>query len=55
MFGINEKGGMDEVELEQYVMGSNVPLYPDFMDAVGKCVMIKVDSDPGHMNKEFLA
>ena len=28
-FGQNEKGGMDKVEFEKYLLNSIIPLYPD--------------------------
>jgi hypothetical protein len=31
-FGKNEKGGMDNVEFEKYLMNSIVPLYPHAKD-----------------------
>ncbi len=46
LFGINEKGGMDEVEFEMYIMGSIVPLFLDLEDAAGKRMMVKVDCGP---------
>jgi hypothetical protein len=54
-FGMNEKGGMDEVEFEKYVMNSIVPLYPDSDDVPGKRVMAKVDSGPGRLNARLVA
>ena len=54
-YGMNEKGGMDEVEFEKYVMNSIVPLYPDSDDVPGKRVMIKVDSGPGRLNARLVA
>ena len=46
--GINEKGVMDDTELEKYLFDSIVPLYPD---EKGKWVLIKVDSGPGRTNQ----
>ncbi len=54
-FGMNEKGGMDEVEFEKYIMGSIVPLFLDVEDVAGKLVMTKVDSGPGRLNPQLLA
>ena len=34
-FGQNEKGGMDEVEFEKYLINSIVPLYPDAKNIPG--------------------
>ena len=54
-YGMNEKGGMDEIEFEKYVKNSIIPLYPDACDLPGKRVLIKVDSGPGRLNTELLA
>lgn len=54
-FGLNEKGGMDEIEFEKYVKNSIITLYPDACDLPGKRVLIKVDSGPGRLNTELLA
>lgn len=54
-FGMNEKGGMDEIEFGKYVKNSIIPLYPDACDLPGKRVLIKVDSGPGRLNTELLA
>ena len=35
-FGLNEKAGMNSVELEKYFKGSILPLYPDIEDVPGK-------------------
>jgi hypothetical protein len=35
-FGMNEKGGMDSVELAKYLDASILPLYPDVEDVPGK-------------------
>ena len=53
--GMNEKGGMDDVEFRQYFLNSIVPLYPDSNDVNGKRVMVKVDSGPGRLQENFLA
>jgi hypothetical protein len=50
MFGQNEKGGMDEVEFEKYLLNSIVHLYPDAKNMPGHRVLLKVDSGPGRMN-----
>ena len=39
---MNEKGGMDEAEFEEYLRNSIFPLYPDVKDAPGKRVMMKL-------------
>ena len=52
---MDEKGGMDEEEFEQYLLNSICPLYPDARDVDGYRVLIKVDSGPGRLNEELLA
>ena len=54
-FGMNEKAGMNSVELDKYMDGSILPLYPDVQDKPGKRVIMKLDSGPGRMNVEMLA
>ena len=54
-FGMNEKGGMDEKEFEEYLMNSIVPLYPDARDKPGQRVILKVDSGPGRGNVGLLS
>ena len=54
-FGMNEKAGMNAVELHKYIERSIVKLYPDMEDVAGKRVILKVDSGPGRMNLEMLA
>ena len=54
-FGMNDKGGMNAVELQKYMNGSIVPLFPDVEDKPSKRVICKVDSGPGRMNVEMLA
>jgi hypothetical protein len=54
-YGMNEKGGMDEIEFEKYIKNSILHLYPDACDVPGKRVIIKVDSGPGRLNLELLA
>jgi len=54
-FGMNEKGGMNAVELKKYLDVAILPLYPDLCDIPGKRVMMKVDSGPGRLNVEMLA
>ena len=46
-FGMNSKGGMDEVEFRKYPRGSILPLFQDAKDEKGNRVMIKIDSGPG--------
>ena len=54
-FGQNEKGGMDDVEFEKYLMNSIVPLYPHAKDKKGHRVIIKVDSGPGRLSLKLLS
>lgn len=54
-FGMNEKAGMNAVELEKYLKNSILPLYPDIQDFPGKRVVLKVDSGPGRNNIQMLA
>jgi len=54
-FGMNEKGGMNAVELQKYMDVAIFPLFPDISDMPGKRVLMKVDSGPGRMNIEMLA
>jgi hypothetical protein len=54
-FGMNEKAGMNSVELEKYMRCSILPLYPDIADVPLQRVIMKVDSGPGRMNVEMLA
>ena len=54
-FGLNEKAGMNDVELGKYINNSILPLYPDISDTPGNRVMLKVDSGPGRSNLEMLA
>ena len=54
-FGMNEKAGMNSIELDKYIKNSILPLYPDIQDIKGKRVILKVDSGPGRMNVEMLA
>ena len=53
-FGQNEKGRMNEVEFEKYLLNSIVPLYPDAKNMPGHRVLLKVDSGPGRMNIRLL-
>jgi len=54
-FGLNDKAGMNSVELDKYFKGSILPLYPDIEDVPLKRVIVKVDSGPGRMNVDMLA
>ncbi len=53
-FGMNAKGGMDDLEFEQYCMNSIVPLYPDARGVKGLRVMIKADSGLGRQTQLYL-
>ena len=52
---MNEKGGMNAIELQKYMDVATFPLFPDISDMPVKCVLMKVDSGPGRMNIEMLA
>ena len=54
-FGMNDKAGMNSVELQKYFEKAILPLYPDIEDAPLKRVITKVDSGPGRTNLEMLA
>ena len=54
-FGMNEKAGMNAIELDKYITNSILPLYPDLEDKPGKRVIMKADSGPGRMNVDMLA
>jgi len=52
---MNEKAGMNEVELQKYIEKCIIPLYPDLCDQDGKRVIIRCDTGPGRMNVKMLA
>ena len=52
--GLNEKGGMDAAEFEEYLFINIVRLYPDAADIPGKRVMAKLDSGPARANNMCL-
>ena len=54
-FGMNEKAGMNAVELDKYIANAILPLFPDIEDAPLKRVIVKADSGPGRMNVDMLA
>jgi len=54
-FGMNERGGMNKDEFEEYVKNSLVTLYPDAADIPGKQVLLKADSGPGRKNTDLMA
>jgi hypothetical protein len=53
--GMNEKGGMDDVEFPKYFFNSIVPLFPDSNDVIGKRMVVKVNSGPGRLQENVLA
>ena len=53
--GMNEKGGMDDNEFEQYIFTGLVLLWPHVKDIPGKQVMLKADSGPGRGALKLLA
>lgn len=54
-YGLNERGGMNAVELDKYIEKNLLPLYPDIEDKPLKRVLVKVDSGPGRTNVTMLA
>jgi len=54
-FGMNERAGMNAVELEKYIRNSILPLFPDAADEDLKRVLLTLDSGPGRMNIQMLA
>jgi hypothetical protein len=50
--GLNNKGGMDDVEFFEYLQNPIMKLYPDAAPMKGKWVVIKCDSGPG-THEEF--
>jgi len=54
-FGMNERGGMNSIELDKYIKKAILPLFPDVEDNPGKRVLLKLDSGPGRMNLDMLA
>ena len=57
-FGLNMKGGMDQVEFEKYKMLSLIDRLGEILgmtDLPRLRVMVKCDSGPGQLNVEFLA
>jgi len=54
-FGMNEKGGMNTDEFEDYVKNSLVTLFPDAADKPGRRVLLKADSGPGRKNTDLMA
>jgi len=54
-FGLNDKAGMNSIELDKYFKRSILPLHPDIEDVPLKRVIAKLDSGPGRMNLDMLA
>ena len=52
---MNEKGGMDNVEFDEYLSNSLIPLYPDAEDVKGTMVLFKLDNGPGRLGVKLLA
>ena len=53
---MNERGGMNKEEFEEYVKNSLVTLYdPDAADVPGKRVLLKADSGPVRKNIDLMA
>ncbi len=52
--GINEKGGVTDVEFDRYIKNSVVPLFPDLADMPGKRGLLKVDSGPGRNGRDLM-
>jgi hypothetical protein len=55
LLGLNNKEGMDEEEIFEYVQKSIMRLYPDAVHKKGKWVCIKCNSGPGCLNADLLA
>ena len=53
MFGVNEKGGMDNDEFALYLRTAIMPLYPKAAPMKGRWVIC--NSGPGQMNINLLA
>ncbi len=54
-FGLNKKGVMDKEEFEKYLSRNVTPLYPDTCGTISKSIVIKIVSEPGRMNPEWMA
>ncbi len=53
-FGMNKMGGMMEDEFNKYNLNSIYILFPCMENTPGKCILLKVDSSPGHNGKTLL-
>jgi len=54
-YGLNERAGMNTVELEKHTNANILPLHPDVEDVPLKRIILKVDSGPGRLNVPMLA
>jgi len=54
-FGMNERAGMNGIELKKHVKNSMLPLHLDAACEELRRVLLKLDSGPGQMNIEMLA
>ena len=52
--GMNECGGMNDVEFFRYIENVICPLFPDMADVEGSRVVLKVDSGPGRWGRELM-
>ena len=52
--GMNARGGMDDVEFNEYLSYSLIPLYPGAEYIKGKRVLFKLDSGPGRLVTKLL-
>ena len=55
LFGMNKKGGIDDDKFVKFMLNSIVPLYPNAKDKPGRCIIIKMDSDPWRTNLKLLS
>ena len=53
--GMNARGGMDNVEFNEYLSNSLIPLYPGAEDVKGKRVLFKLDSRPGRLGMKLIS
>ena len=53
--GMNERGGMDDVEFDEYLSKSLIPLYPGAEDVKEKRMLFKLDSGPGRLGMKLLS
>ena len=52
---MNERGGMNSVELDKCINKAVLPLCPDVADVTGKRALLKLNSGPGRMNLDMSA